>query len=229
MDPLFNQLDHIEERIRAACQRAGRKPEDVHVLLATKTVPAERLILPLQRNYRLFGENTAQELIKKQLQLTHQDIQWHFIGRLQTNKVKDVLPRAVLIHSLDRWNLAEEIQKRATRAVSVLLEIHSSEEDTKAGLAPKEVEAFARELEKLDKIRIEGVMTIAENATDAHKVRRCFRETRECYEKLQALKLKNCMLKYLSMGMSTDFEIAIEEGANLIRLGSVVFGERQKN
>lgn len=225
-DPIAANLHSIEDRVNAACVRVGRSPQDVRILLATKTVPPDRLILALQRNYRLFGENTAQELQKKQAQLTNQNIEWHFIGRLQTNKVKDVLPRASLIHSLDRWNLAEEIQKRAVAPVPVLIEIHSSGEESKAGVSPAELEEFAHRLEGLDKIRVMGVMTIAENATDASAVRKCFRTTRQCFEKLREMGLKNADLKYISMGMSGDFEIAIEEGANLIRLGSVVFGNR---
>lgn len=226
-DPIDANLNSIASRVNAACARAGRQPQDVRILLATKTVPPERLILALQRNYRLFGENTAQELQKKQAQLTNQNIEWHFIGRLQTNKVKDVLPRVSLIHSLDRWNLAEELQKRSTGPVSVLIEIHSSGEDTKAGVSPSELEDFARKLETLDKIRICGVMTIAENAADATNVRQCFRTTRQCFETLKTLNLKNADLQYISMGMSSDFEIAVEEGANILRLGSVAFGARE--
>lgn len=226
-DSIAAHLMRVEKQIAEACSRAGRNPKDVRILLATKTIPPERLILALQQNYRLFGENTAQELVKKQQQLAQQDIEWHFIGRLQTNKVKDVLPRATLIHSLDRLNLAEEIQKRAQKPMGVLIEIHSSGEDSKTGVSPKGLEEFARRLEPMDKLVIQGVMTVAENATDPEKVRQCFRETRKCFEKLKSLKLKNADLKYISMGMSNDFEIAIEEGANLIRLGSVIFGARE--
>lgn len=217
----------VEKQLNEACARSGRNSKDVRILLATKTIPPERLILALQQNYRLFGENTAQELVKKQQQLMQKDIEWHFIGRLQTNKVKDVLPRVTLIHSLDRLNLAEEIQKRAQKPVGVLIEIHSSGENTKTGVSPDQLEDFARHLEAFDKIVVQGVMTVAENATDSNKVRQCFRETRQCFEKLKALQLKNGDLKYVSMGMSGDFEMAIEEGANLIRLGSVIFGARQ--
>lgn len=219
-------LHRIEERIAAACQRVGRSPRDIQVLLACKSVAAKDLKPLLESGYSLYGENTAQELIKKQSELKSQDIQWHFIGRLQTNKVKDVISRCTLIHSLDRWSLAEEIHKRAQQSINVLLEIHSSTEDTKAGIHPEELVAFVKKLENLDKICIQGVMTIADNSTDSEKVRDCFRITKKCFTLLQSLKLKNADLKYISMGMSSDYEIAVEEGANIVRLGTVVFGPR---
>lgn len=225
-DPIESNLKQLEDQIEASCRRAGRSPKDVRVLLATKTIPPERLHIVLKKQYSLFGENTAQELIKKQSQLTDQEIEWHFIGRLQTNKVKDVLPRVELIHSLDRWNLALEIQKRATKKANVLIEIHSSDEGSKAGISPADLTSFVEKLSELDKIHIQGVMTLAENVNDIEKVRQCFRRTRDCFEKLQKLNLKNCDLKYISMGMSNDYGIAIEEGANLIRVGSAVFGKR---
>ncbi|MCC6138440.1 MAG: YggS family pyridoxal phosphate-dependent enzyme [Bdellovibrionaceae bacterium] len=219
-------LKHISEQINAACARSGRHASDIRVLLATKTVSAERLQNVLQKNYTLFGENTAQELVKKQSELKNQDIEWHFIGRLQSNKVKDVLPHCRLIHSLDRMSLAQEIQKRATQTVNVLVEVHSGTEDSKAGISPEELPEFAQQLLPFDKICIQGVMTIADNATNTEAVRNCFRRTKESFEKLKTLSLKNCDLKYISMGMSNDFELAIEEGANIIRLGSAVFGKR---
>lgn len=219
-------LNRITSQIAAACERSNRKPADIRVLLATKTVTAERLQVVLQKNYRLFGENKVQELIKKQSTLQNQDIEWHFIGRLQSNKVKDVLPRCQLIHSLDRLSLAEEIQKRATQIVNVLIEVHSGTEDSKAGVTPEALSEFAKQLEAFGKIRIQGVMTIADNAENADAVRMCFRRTKQSFEHLKALSLKNADLKYISMGMSNDFELAIEEGSNLLRLGSCVFGKR---
>lgn len=223
---LKDKLQLIEDKIASACQRSQRNTRDVRVLLATKTVEIPTLREALSDNYRLFGENKVQELLQKQSELLDQDIEWHFIGRLQSNKVKDVLTRCSLIHSLDRLSLAQEIQKRATKPVPVLIEIHSSSEESKAGIAPQNLASFVHELESLDKIEIQGVMTLAENSEDPYRVRQCFRKTRECFEKLKELKPKNSHLKYISMGMSNDFEVAIEEGSNLIRLGSAVFGPR---
>lgn len=223
---LKNKLQLIEDKISKACQRSQRNPHDVRILLATKTVEIQTLREVLSFNYRLFGENKVQELIQKQSELLDQDIEWHFIGRLQSNKVKDVLNRCALIHSLDRLSLAQEIQKRATKTIPVLIEIHSSSEDSKAGITPKDLEAFVRELESFDKIEIQGVMTLAENSKDPSSIRQCFHKTRLCFEKLKELQPQNRNIKYISMGMSNDFEIAIEEGANLVRLGSAVFGER---
>ncbi len=223
---IAKNLQDIHKKITAACEKSGRSVDDIRLLLATKTVPTAVLRDVLKMDYRLFGENTAQELVRKESELADQEIEWHFIGQLQSNKVKDILPHCTLIHSLDRLSLAQEIQKRATHPVSVLIEIHSSPEATKAGIAPEELEVFAKQLENMDKIRIQGVMTIAENADEAQKVRQCFKTTKTCFESLKGLHLKNADLKYLSMGMSNDYEMAIEEGANLIRLGSAVFGAR---
>ena len=226
---LKNKLEAIQKKIVSACERSQRNPHDIRVLLATKTVSPSLLCDVLNLNYRLFGENKVQELIEKQSQLKSQEIEWHFIGRLQTNKVKDVLHRCTLIHSLDRLSLAQEIQKRATQPTPVLIEIHSTTEASKAGISPHDLTSFVRELESLDKISIQGVMTLAANTEDPAQIRQCFRETRQCFEALQKLQPQNKNIKYLSMGMSHDFEIAIEEGANIIRIGSAVFGERPKS
>lgn len=227
IDPLVANLKDVETRIRAACTRSQRNPEDVRVLLATKTVPVDRLTLALQQGYNLFGENTSQELVKKYSALESQKIEWHFIGRLQTNKVKDVVSRCQCIHSLDRLSLAQEIQKRALTPIQVLIEIHASNENSKAGISPENIEEFFMQIHKMDKLIISGVMTIADNTDDEALVRKAFQKTKRSFETLKRLSTHPEHVQYLSMGMSSDFEIAIEEGANLVRLGSTVFGQRQ--
>jgi PLP dependent protein len=224
---LQTNLLQVEKRVKEACQRTSRNPAEIRVLLATKTVSPQRLTNAMALNYKLFGENTLQELVGKQKELTSPEIEWHFIGALQGKKAKEVMKRCSLIHSMDRWSLAEELQKRAVdKPVNILIEINSSGESTKAGVAPEEAVAFAKKLESMDRLHIQGVMTLAVPSEDTQKIRDCFRKTRQCFEDIKALNLKNANMKYLSMGMSNDFELAIEEGSNLIRLGSIAFGER---
>ncbi|MCB9073263.1 MAG: YggS family pyridoxal phosphate-dependent enzyme [Bdellovibrionaceae bacterium] len=226
-DLISHNLLCVQERIRAACLRVNRDPKDIRVLLATKTVAPERLTTATALNYKLFGENTLQELIFKQEQLTNSDIEWHFIGALQSKKAKEVIKRCTMIHSLDRLSLAQELQKRATeKPIPVLIEVNSSGEETKSGLAPEDVCAFAKNIESFNNLIIAGVMTLAAPSSDTTLVRQCFRKTKDCFVRLQELQLKNAKLSTLSMGMSNDFEMAIEEGSTLIRLGSIVFGPR---
>lgn len=225
-DPIEANLKHVEERIRNACARAGRNPADIRVLLATKTVAPDRLMIAVQNRYTLFGENTAQELVKKYGEFPNSSIEWHFIGRLQTNKVKDVLPRCHCIHSLDRFSLAQEIQKRATKPVRVLIEIHSSDEDTKAGISLEQLPTFLHSIANMDKLIVSGAMTIADNVTEPEQIRKAFRKTKDALEIIKNWSPTPEQVTVLSMGMSSDYEIAIEEGANLIRLGSAVFGQR---
>jgi PLP dependent protein len=225
-DPLIINLKDVESRIRSACARAQRNPDEIRILLATKTVSPERLKIAFKQGYTLFGENTAQELVKKYAAFERENIDWHFIGRLQTNKVKDVVNRCHCIHSLDRISLAKEIQKRASQPVHVLIEIHASQEQSKAGIAPENIEDFLAELRNMDKLIVSGVMTIADNSNDSQLVRNAFRTTKAVFEKVKQLSPQPERVQFLSMGMSSDFEIAIEEGANLIRLGSIIFGKR---
>lgn len=226
VDPIEANLKDVDARIRAACSRSGRNSADVRVLLATKTVSPERLQFALKNNYRLFGENTAQELIKKYGALSNENIEWHFIGRLQTNKVKDVLPRCECIHSLDRLSLAQEIQKRAIKPIRVLIEIHASNEESKAGTSVEELPQFLQSIAKMDKLIVSGVMTIADNVTEPDLIRKAFRKTKDSFDIIKKWSNTPEEVTILSMGMSSDYEIAIEEGANLIRLGSTVFGKR---
>ncbi len=199
-------------------------PPSVHLLLASKTVEPMRIREVFQAGVALFGENKAQELVEKIPFLNDLPIEWHFIGQLQSNKVKMILPHVQLIHSLDRISLAKEIQSQAEKMnlqVNALIEINSSGEANKGGIALDQAAHFARELKKMDRIHLQGLMTVAVDGSK-EEIRSCFRRTAELMKELRPF-LEG---ETLSMGMSGDYEIAIEEGSNLIRLGSSVFGKR---
>ena len=221
---LIHKIAEIRSRMVHACERAGRSPDSVRLLLASKTVAPLRIRDAFHAGAELFGENKVQELVSKLPDLTDLPIEWHFIGQLQSNKVKQVVPYVRLIHSLDRLSLAEEIQKQAIKfnqSVNVLVEINSSGEENKGGIVIDQAESFIRDLRKFDRIRICGLMTVPVNGTEK-QVRDCFRKTKSLFDRISTLLDDHI----LSMGMSGDFEWAIEEGSTLIRVGSSVFGQR---
>jgi len=225
MEPqLIHQIAEIRSRMVHACERSGRSPDSVRLLLASKTVTPLRIRDAFHAGAELFGENKVQELVSKLPDLADLPIEWHFIGQLQSNKVKQILPHVKLIHSLDRLSLAEEIQKQAMKfdqTVDVLIEVNSSREENKGGIAIDQTENIIRDLKKFDRIRICGLMTVPVNGTEK-QVRECFRKTKSLLDQVAPL-LDD---QILSMGMSGDFEWAIEEGSTLIRIGSSVFGQR---
>ncbi len=191
----------------------------------TKTLPAERIREAYEAGFRDFGENKVQELVQKKPGLPT-DIRWHFQGHLQTNKVKSLLREINLLHSLDRMALAEEIQKQAQKrnlSVEALVQVNISREETKSGFSPEEVEEVIGKLAAFDRIRLRGFMTIGPTTEDTEAARACFEKLRVLRDKLQS---KFPHLQELSMGMSSDFEPAIEEGATIVRIGTAVFGER---
>ncbi len=215
------KLREIREKIEKACGRAQRDPAEVRLVLITKNVSVDRIREAFDAGIRDFGENRVQELLEKKPRLPP-EIRWHFVGSLQTNKVKDLLGEAVLLHSLDRTPLAHEIQKRAAQrnlTVAALLQVNIAGEATKSGFSPAEAEKAFGELREFSQIRIRGLMTIGPLTEDLKKVRESFRALRLLRDALG--------LWELSMGMSSDFEIAVEEGATILRIGTAVFGERK--
>lgn len=216
--------------IEEATQKFDRKPGDVRLLLATKGVSNERIRAAVGLGCKLVGENTAQELKSKQPELHSLGLEWHFIGHLQSNKVKDVVDRCELIHSLDRMSLAQELHKHGTRRsrpVRVLVEVNTSREPAKSGLNLEEAESFCKYIASLSGIEVCGLMTVAVDSEDKEKVRSCFRELKMLFDRVAALNFGNFKMKELSMGMSGDYKIALEEGATIIRLGSAIFGPRR--
>jgi hypothetical protein len=226
---IAENLKGIRERIKKAANRAGRDPEEIKLLAATKEVDPERIIEAVRCGVDTFGENYAQELRDKREVVEKalgKKIKWHFIGRLQRNKVKYVLDKAELVHSLDNFSVAEEINKRAEKLgikVPVLLEVNIGEEEAKGGIRPEQVESFLVELGRFHHIAVEGLMTMPPFFDNPEMARPYFRQLRQLRDKLQ-IRFPN--LRELSMGMSGDFEVAIEEGATIVRIGTAIFGAR---
>lgn len=234
-ESLADRIRHVRERAAAACRKAGRKPDDVTIIYVSKTVSCERILEALACGCLDFGENRPQELQEKSEQLHEEQerlgLRWHMIGHLQTNKVKQVLGKTVLIHSLDRMDLAETIERQAAAKsiprVDCLIQINGSAESTKFGLNPEEAEKFAAWLTG-GVIRIRGLMTIGPLTEDPEKIRQCFKRVRLLRDDLKR-KFPAHDWETLSMGMSGDFETAIEEGSTMIRVGTAVFGERKNS
>ncbi len=223
---LEQNIEGIKARIEKAAALSGRKASDIILLAVSKTVDTDMVRQAYDLGLRHFGENRVQELQRKIESLP--EAHWHMIGRLQTNKVKDIVGRVQLIHSLDRWNLAEEMDKRGQQAgleVPALLEVNIAGEKQKAGFASNEVEAILEQAAQFKTLRIYGFMTMAPLTDDAELSRPIFRELADMKKRFEKNSYANVELKYLSMGMSDDFEVAIEEGANIVRIGTALFKE----
>lgn len=219
-----SRLNQIEQRIAAACQRSDRKRDEVKIIAVTKYVDASAVGDLLRVGVEHIGENRVQDALPKYESFGTAGT-WHFIGHLQTNKVKDIVGRFSYIHSLDRLSLAEALDKCAealNTVVSCFLQVNISGEQTKFGLSPNDVLAFLAETSNMRHIRIVGLMTMAPHVEHPEEVRRVFRELREWKERINERRLEHARIDELSMGMSGDFEVAIEEGATFIRLGSVL-------
>lgn len=221
-------LQKVEENITAACKRAGRKRDEVTLIAVSKTKPIEMIVEAYEAGKRDFGENKAQEMKDKHDTLAD-DINWHFIGHLQTNKVKYVVGRASLIHSVDSYHLAEAIEKESAKKnliSDILIEVNVAHEESKFGLETDEVEQLVREISKLSHIRIKGLMTIAPYVENAEENRKIFRELKALSVDISSKNIDNVSMDVLSMGMTGDYEVAVEEGATLVRVGTGIFGER---
>lgn len=215
----------LEERIRAAAERGGDRNRPVRVVAVSKMTTLEEVQLAWQSGFEEFGENRVQELVAKHAELP--EARWHLIGRLQTNKVKDAIERSCLIHSLDRWPLAEYIEKRAQilgRQVDTLLEVNISGEKTKAGVTPEDVVHFLSSLSEMRYLRVLGLMTVAPEEKNPEKLRSLFKQMKHLFDSIRGECYPNVEMVHLSMGMSGDFEVAVEEGANIVRIGRAVFG-----
>ncbi len=228
IDQINERLAQVKERIRDAAIRSGRSSEDITLVAVTKTQSIETLELAYEAGIRTVGENRVQELNAKWPNFEDR-FEWHLIGHLQTNKVKYIIDKVVLIHSVDSLKLAKEISKQAEKSgvvMPVLIQVNPAEEASKFGLATDEVVSLVKAASELPGIRIEGLMTIAPFVEDEAFLRQVFREMRQIFDFLKSQAMPGVNMKYLSMGMTHDFEIAIEEGANMVRIGSGLFGER---
>jgi pyridoxal phosphate enzyme (YggS family) len=222
---LSERLRRVRERIAGACARAGRPPGGVTLVAVTKTVPGEVAAVLPELGVNDIGENRPQELWRKAAALPA-TIRWHLIGHLQRNKVERTLAQAVMIHSVDSVRLLEAVEAEAARpgrSVSVLLEVNASGEASKHGFAPADVPALAETVNRLHSVRVRGLMTMAAYDVDTEKSRPTFALVRQLRDRLRAEVAPAHPLDHLSMGMSNDFEVAIEEGATLVRLGTVLF------
>ncbi len=219
----------VKDKIYEAALRSNRHPEDITLIAVTKTVDEDRIMEALCAGIRDIGENRVQEIVHKYPAIERK-AKWHLIGSLQRNKVKYIIDKVDLIHSLDRLSLAEELEKRAAginRLVPVLIQVNVSKEETKQGIDEKDLFPFIDRVSKFSHIKIEGLMTIAPFVQNKEQARPVFARLYELFHEIAEGNFPNVEMKYLSMGMTNDFEVAIEEGANMVRIGRAIFGERR--
>ncbi len=224
MEQLKQRLREVQNRIERAARSSGRTAQDITLVAVSKTVDIDVAQMAYNMGVRDFGENRTQELNRKLQSIS--SARWHMIGRLQTNKVKDVVGKACLIHSLDSWHLAQAINQRAQYMqieVPLLLQINIAGEEQKAGIDPRDAAEFLASAGELRSIRICGFMTMAPLSFEGEESRPIFAELAQLYSMFKGKHFQQVDLKYLSMGMSQDFEAAIEEGANIVRIGSAIF------
>ena len=221
---VVDNLKNIEEKINIACENSGRDREAIKLIAVTKYVSVERANEALEAGILDLGENRDEGLLAK-YEVLKDKPNWHYIGSMQTRKVKNVIDKISYIHSLDRISLAEEIQKRANEPINCLVQVNVSGEESKHGLSPEETMDFIKGLSKFDKVNVAGLMTMAPLTDDEQILRKCFRKLKGIQVEIQNLALEHAPCTELSMGMSNDFMIAIEEGATMIRIGTALVGE----
>jgi pyridoxal phosphate enzyme (YggS family) len=230
MNEILNNISLIEQRINNACKENDRNFDEVKLLLATKTVSAERIKIALNAGHTLIAENKVQELKEKFEALQNIPHTNHFIGHLQTNKIKEILKYNVsCIQSLDRLELAEKLHQRLlfeNKTMEVLIQVNTSLEESKFGINPDKTIELVKQVSQLESLKIKGLMTIGLFSAETEKVRQCFRLLKNIQQQIITLKIPNVEMQELSMGMSSDLEIAIAEGATIIRVGTAIFGQR---
>lgn len=225
---LKDNLTSVEQNITEACKRAGRTREEVTLIAVSKTKPVSMLEEIYNENIRNFGENKVQEMCDKMDKLPS-DIKWHMIGHLQRNKVKYIVDRVSLIHSVDTYRLAEEINIQAKKKkiiVPILVEVNIAGEESKFGTTGEDAILLVEEISKLENVRIKGLMTIAPYVVDAEENRLYFRKIKQLSVDITNKNIDNVSMEILSMGMTGDYTVAIEEGATMVRVGTGIFGER---
>ncbi|MFJ1261597.1 YggS family pyridoxal phosphate-dependent enzyme [Capnocytophaga canis] len=227
---ITENINQIQARIENACQKVGRNPKEVKLLLATKTVNAERIKTALNAGYTLIAENKVQEVKEKYDALKDIPHTSHFIGHLQTNKIKEILRYDIrCIQSLDRIELAQKLQQRLAyenKNMDVFIQVNTSNEASKFGIAPEKAIALVQEVAQFDRLHIKGLMTIGLFSAKSEEVRPCFQLLKNLQLEINGLNITNVDVSELSMGMSNDLEIAIKEGATIIRVGTAIFGKR---
>lgn len=231
METIHQNIETINQRISKACKKAGRSREEVKLLLATKTVSAERIKLAMDAGCTLIAENKVQELKEKFDDLKEIPHTTHFIGNLQSNKVKEIIRYGVdCLESVDRMSLAEKLHKRLVfegKTMEVLIQVNTSYEESKFGVRPENAVELVRKVAQFETLKIKGLMTIGLFSAEDEKVRKCFQLLKSIQNQIVAENIPNVEMKELSMGMSGDLEIAIEEGATIVRVGTAIFGKRE--
>ncbi len=225
---IAENLKYVNERIQKSCLKAGRDEKEVTLIAVSKTKPVSDLMEAYQEGCREFGENKVQELVDK-YEVMPKDIHWHMIGHLQTNKVKYIVDKVTMIHSVDSIKLAREISKEAQKkqvTVSILIEVNVAGEESKFGVSMEEAEPLIRKIALLDGIKICGLMTIAPYVEDEEKNRQYFADLKQLSVDIATKNIDNVSMNVLSMGMTGDYAVAIEEGATYVRVGTGIFGER---
>ncbi|MEA4972797.1 Pyridoxal phosphate homeostasis protein [bioreactor metagenome] len=225
---ISENIASIREKINAAAKRAGRNAEDILLLAVSKTVDVPRIKAAVDCGLTSLGENRVQEIMDK-FEPMGENVKWHLIGHLQTNKVKYIIDKVVLIHSVESIKLAEEIDKQAKKqnvVADILVEINMADEGSKFGIKPNEAESFITEVSKFDNIRVRGLMTVAPNVENGEENRVYFRNMKQLLVDINAKKINNISMDVLSMGMTGDYETAVEEGATIVRVGTGIFGRR---
>lgn len=223
-----DNLNDIKDRIAVAAIKSGRQPEEITLITVTKTLPIDVINAAITYGITDIGENKVQEVMDKYDHILNEP-KWHLIGHLQTNKVKYIADKVSLIHSVDSLRLAEEISKRCEKletVMDILIQINVADESTKFGIQRDEIFELVEQVSLLTNVRIKGLMTIAPNIEDEQELRKYFSEMKDIFETLKKTMYNRVDMTYLSMGMTNDYEIAIEEGANMVRIGTGIFGAR---
>lgn len=230
-DYISENIKSIREKIDNAAQKAGRDPKDVLLLAVSKTVDVPRIKAAVAEGLDELGENHVQEIMEK-FEPMGSDVKWHMIGHLQTNKVKYIIDKVKLIHSVESLKLAEEINKQAKKhglVMDILVEINMAKEESKYGIMPEDAPAFIESLSSLENIRVRGLMTVAPNVENGEENRVYFRNMKKLLVDINAKNINNINMDVLSMGMTGDYITAVEEGATIVRVGTGIFGKRNYN
>ena len=225
-DKVIENYKNAMSRLETALEESGRNVQDVLVIGASKTMSLERILFVRDNtDVKIFGENRVQELLEKYTP----DVRWHFIGQLQTNKVKYIVDKVELIHSVDRLSLLQEIDRQAKKhgkVQDILIEVNIGGEEKKGGVAPAEVIDFAKEVDKYPSVRLKGLMSVLPNV-EKEALNAFYLQLSKLYDTLKQTRLDNADIRYLSAGMSNDYDVAVKYGANIVRLGRALFGERE--
>jgi len=221
-------IEDVMRRIETAAVKSGRSKEDIKIIVVTKTIGTDMISKVLDENITELGENRVQELLEKYSEIK-KPCNWHMIGHLQKNKVKYIIDKVVMIHSVDSYELAAEIQKQAQKAgvvMDVLVEVNIAAEESKFGVAPDDVQEFVEKISVFPNIRVKGLMTVAPFVQNPEEIRHVFKEIYNIFVDIRLKSVDNVDMDCISAGMSNDFEVAIEEGANMVRIGTSIFGKR---